>query len=76
MGRGGLTGFADVHHVARPLGVAFVAVARLDIIGRFDTRGGRRQVPARLEMHPIRGGRSRGRWRTRRPLVVALPRLA
>jgi len=30
---GGLARFADVHHVPGPLGVAFVAVARLDIVG-------------------------------------------
>ena len=45
VGGGGLAGFADVDHVAGPLRVAFVAVARLDIVGRFDALGGRWQVP-------------------------------
>src|SRR5207245_8861977 len=44
--------FADMHHIARPRRVAFVAVPRLDIVGRFDTLSGRWQVPARLEPHP------------------------
>src|SRR5712691_5025029 len=68
--------FADVHHIARPRRVAFVAVARLDIVGRFDALSGRWQVPARLETHLILGGLSRGCRRPRRPLVVALPRPA
>jgi len=36
VGRSRLTGFADVDHVPGPLRVTFVAVARLDIVGRFD----------------------------------------
>jgi hypothetical protein len=68
--------FADMHHVARPRRVAFVAVPRLDSVGRFDALGGRRHVTARLEMHTPLGGLPRGRRRTRRPLVVALPRPA
>src|SRR5437870_8975671 len=68
--------FADMHHVARPRRVAFVAVARLNIVGRFDTLSGRWQVPARLETHRILGRLSRGGRRTRCPLVVALPRPA
>src|SRR5438552_5006729 len=68
--------FADMHHVACPRRVAFVAVARLDIVGRFDALGGRRQVAARLETHTPLGGRPRGRRLTCRPLVVALPRPA
>ena len=39
---GGLARFADMHHVARPCRVAFVAVARVGIVGRFDALGGRR----------------------------------
>ena len=42
VGGGGLARLADVHHVPGPLGVAFVAVSRLDIIGRFDALGSRR----------------------------------
>src|SRR5215467_13809918 len=68
-----LTGFADVHHIARPRRVALVAVARLDIIGRFDPLSGRWQVPARLETHPRRGGRARSRWLTVGPFVVTVP---
>src|SRR5215470_16780786 len=37
MGGGGLARFADMHHVAGPGRVAFVAVARIGIVGRFDT---------------------------------------
>ena len=39
VGGGGLARFADMHHVAGPWRVAFVAVARVGIIGRFDTLG-------------------------------------
>src|SRR5262249_42880315 len=46
MGGSGLTCFADVHHVPGPLRVAFVAVARPDIVGRFDAPRGRWQGPA------------------------------
>ncbi len=73
---GGFTRFADVYHRARPRRVAFVAVACLDIVGRCDALGGRRQVAARLETHPPLGGCPRGRRLSRRPLVVALPRPA
>src|SRR5437764_4568917 len=76
VGRGRLTGFADVDHVPSPLRVAFVAVARLDIVGRFDALGRRWQFPTRLETYPIRGGRPRRYGRTRRPLVMTLPRPA
>src|SRR5262249_18279761 len=70
---GGVTRFADVHHGARPLGVAFVAVAGLRIVGRFDALSGRRQFPARLETDMIHGGHSPGPWLTGGPFVVALP---
>jgi hypothetical protein len=73
MGGSGLACFADVHHVPGPLRVAFVAVARLNIVGRLDTLSGRWQFPARLETHLIRRGLARGGRRPRRPLVVALP---
>ena len=52
---GGFTRFADVYHIARPRRVAFVAVARLDIVGRFDALGSRWQFPTRLETYPRRG---------------------
>src|SRR5262252_6013401 len=73
---GGVTRFADVHHIPGPRRVAFVAVARLDIVGRFDALGGRWQVSARPETHIIVGAFSRGCRCPRRPLVVALPRPA
>jgi hypothetical protein len=63
-----------MHHGAGPGRIAFVAVARVGIIGRFDTLGSRRQFAARLETHTPLGGCPRGRQLTRRPLVVALPR--
>src|SRR5215470_4871366 len=39
MGGGGFAGFTDVDHVPGPLRVAFVAVARLAIVGRCDPFG-------------------------------------
>jgi hypothetical protein len=36
VGGGGLTGLADVHHVAGPLCVTFLAIACLRIIGGLD----------------------------------------
>src|SRR6266446_4160821 len=74
MGGSGLACFADVDHVAGPLRVAFVTVARLDIVGRFDPLGRRWQFPTRLETYLRRGGRSRRRGRTRRSRVMTLPR--
>ena len=38
------TGFTDVDHVAGPLGIPLVAIARIGIIGRFDPLGRRWQV--------------------------------
>ena len=73
VGSGGLARFADMHHVAGPGRVAFVAVARLGIVGRFDALSGRRQCPIRLKLHaalsvsPFRYGL------VLRPFVVALP---
>src|SRR5439155_16381611 len=33
---GGLTGLTDMYHIASPLGVPLMAIARIGIIGRFD----------------------------------------
>ena len=44
VGRRGLARFAEVDHIAGPLGVAFVAVACFEIVGRFDALGGRRLI--------------------------------
>ena len=68
--------FADMHHVARPLRVAFVAVARLDIVGRFDPSAAGGKSRFALKRTRRARGRPRGRRLARRPLVVALPRPA
>ena len=72
VGHGGLAGFADMHHVAGPRRVAFVAVARLDIIGRFDPFRGRGQRALGLEVDTGDGRVALGGRLTRGPLVVAL----
>ena len=46
-----VTGLADMHHVARPLRVPFVAVPCLGIIWGFDALGGRRERAIGLEKH-------------------------
>src|SRR4029453_17828616 len=71
-GCGRLARFADMHHVAGPGLGAFVEVACVGIIGRFDALSSRWQFPTRLETYLRRGGRSRRRWRTRRSLVMTL----
>src|SRR2546423_7601645 len=73
MGRGGLTGFADVHHVAGPLGVAFVAVTGPPPVGRFDALRGPRPIPAGLVPYLIRGGPPPCPPVPRYPFVLAPP---
>ena len=51
----GLARFADVHHVAGPLGLTFVAVACLGIVRRFDPLGGRGQCTVCLEADAMDG---------------------
>src|SRR5207248_6958931 len=75
VGHGGLAGFADMHHVAGPRRVAFVAVARLAIIGRFDPFRGRGQLAVGLEADASDRRGAVGGHLARGPLVVALPGL-
>ena len=37
---GRLAGLREVHHITRPLGIALVAITRLDILGRLQCLGG------------------------------------
>src|SRR5262245_21098382 len=71
----GLVGVADMHHVAGPRRVAFVAVARLAIIGRFDPFRGRGQLAVGLEADARDRRVAVGGHLARGPLVVALPGL-
>ena len=72
--RGGrLAGLAHMHHIAGPLGIPLVAIARIDIIGRLDTLGGWWQVPVRLETHAGHGPFLRRGARPDGPFVVPLP---
>ena len=73
VGGGGLARFADMHHIAGPRRVPFVAVACLDIVGRFDALGRWRQFTVRLETHAALGALPSGAARPGGPLVVALP---
>ena len=75
VGRSRLTGFADVDHVPRPLGVPFLAIARLGIVGGFEPFRGRGQRTVGLEADARDGGVAVGGHLARGPLVVALPGL-
>src|SRR6266852_3555347 len=74
VGRSRLTGFADVDPVAGPLGVAFVTVARVGIVRRFDPLGGRRSFTIRLEADAVSWASPGARPLVHCPVVVALPR--
>ena len=52
VGRGGLTRLTDVHHIPGPLRVAFMPIARLRIVGRFDPFCRWRQRTIGLEADP------------------------
>src|SRR5262249_20413737 len=71
---GGLARFTDMHHVAGPGRVAFVAVARIGIVGRLDALGSRRQFLVRLKPHTAFGTSLRRHRLVPRSFVVALPR--
>ena len=60
--------------VAGPRRIAFVAVACLSIVGRFDALSGRWSFPVRLEADTVDGASRGARPRVHRPVVVALPR--
>src|SRR5512143_40067 len=67
-----LARLAQVSHITGPTGVTFGSVARLRVIGRFDSLGGRGQLRFSLEPHA-------GRLAVRRcpaARVMALPNLA
>src|SRR4029453_16412562 len=69
VGGGGLTRFADMHHVAGPGRVAFVAVARLGIVGGFDAFSGRRQLSVRFEPYAALGASPCRQRLVHRPIV-------
>ena len=46
---GRLAGLRDVYHVTRPLGIALVAIARLNVVGRFESFGCLGQFTVGLE---------------------------
>src|SRR5262249_26152278 len=76
VGGGGLARFADMHHIASPGRVPLVAVARVGIVGRFNTLGRWGEFPLGL-VAPT--GRSAAPLPARLlpgPLVVRLPGFA
>ena len=75
VGRGGLTRLADVHHIPRPLRVAFMPIARLRIVGGFDAFRCWGQCAIGLEADAGAGSVAWGGRVACGPLVVALPGL-